>query len=95
MNRPGRERQTHPFSRLNRRCLVYYTWEVKQRDLIRKLEKAATARQVSFVFVREGANHTVYSFGGQNVIIPRHREINERTAQSILKGVGIEWQRTR
>jgi mRNA interferase HicA len=63
---------------------------VKRRDLIKQLMKEARTRQVSFVFVREGANHTVYSFGGQNVIIPRHAEINERTALSILKEVGIK-----
>lgn len=63
---------------------------MKRRDLIKQLAKGAKARQVSFVLVREGANHTVYSFGGQNVIIPRHSEINERTALSILREVGIK-----
>ena len=63
---------------------------MKRRDLLRQLAKAAQAQQVSFAFVREGANHTVYRFGGRNVIIPRHSEIVERTAQAILKEVGAQ-----
>ncbi len=44
---------------------------------------------MTFVRLREGAEHTVYSYGGARVIVPRHKEINERTAQSILKAVGL------
>jgi mRNA interferase HicA len=37
------------------------------------------------VKVREGANHTIYRINRAMVSIPRHREINELTAQGILK----------
>ena len=37
------------------------------------------------VKVREGANHTIYRINGTKVSIPRHKEINELTAQGILK----------
>lgn len=35
-------------------------------------------------FVRQGANHELWSLGGQRLTIPRHREINERTARGII-----------
>jgi mRNA interferase HicA len=63
---------------------------MKRRDLIKQLAKAAKARQVSFIFVREGGSHTIYSFGGHHVAIPRHTEVVEHTAQSILREVGIQ-----
>jgi mRNA interferase HicA len=34
--------------------------------------------------VRQGANHELWSLGGQRLTIPRHREINERTARGII-----------
>lgn len=63
---------------------------MKRRDLIRRLGEGAEASGVAFELLREGAEHTVYSYAGARVAIPRHREINERTAQSILKAVGLK-----
>jgi mRNA interferase HicA len=67
------------------RCSLDYTYLMKRRDLLKQLAEMADAKQVSFVFVREGANHTVYRFGENNVPIPRHNEIPERLARSILR----------
>ena len=48
-----------------------------------------------FELVREGGQHTLYRLNGQNVVIPRHREINEITAKAIMKDledqVGKDW----
>ena len=52
---------------------------MRKRDLIKKLENAG------FVFYRHGANHDIYIRDGELEQIPRHREINERLAQAILK----------
>ncbi|MCM1542193.1 MAG: type II toxin-antitoxin system HicA family toxin [Blautia sp.] len=52
---------------------------MKQRDLIRKLEKAG------FVFERHGSSHDVYARGTEKEEIPRHKEIDERLAKAILK----------
>lgn len=56
---------------------------MKQRDLIKKLEKAG------FQFERHGGNHDVYKRGDDEEQIPRHREINERLAKAILKKWGL------
>lgn len=52
---------------------------MKRRDLIKKLEAEGAT------FDHEGANHTIYKAAGQNISVPRHREINEQTAKGILK----------
>jgi mRNA interferase HicA len=58
---------------------------MKRRDLLKQLTELAEAKQVSFVFVREGGNHSVYRFKDTNVMIPRHNDIRESLAQSILR----------
>ncbi len=53
---------------------------MKRRDLIKKLEAAG------YKVDRDDGNHTVYEKeGSRPVQVPRHREINENTAKSILK----------
>ena len=57
---------------------------MKRRDLIKKLEAAG------YKLDRDDGNHTVYETeGGRPVLVPRHREINENTAKSILKAAGL------
>lgn len=56
---------------------------MKQRDLIKKLEAAG------FVFYRHGGNHDIYIRNGKIEQIPRHKEIDERLAQAILKKWGL------
>lgn len=58
---------------------------MKRSDLIKRLEAAAERQGLELVFVREGANHTIYRIGTWTFPIPRHREINEITAQATLK----------
>ena len=57
---------------------------VKRTDLIKQITRAAQEAGVLFELHREGGSHTVYKINGLSLPIPRHREINERTAQSIL-----------
>lgn len=56
---------------------------MKQRDLVRKL------RSIGFEFVRHGGNHDVYKRGNDEEQVPRHKEINERLAKSILRKWGL------
>lgn len=63
---------------------------MKQNELLRRIARAARAAGVTFVFVRHGGNHDVYSYDGQQVYIPRHGEINERLAKGILSQLGIK-----
>jgi mRNA interferase HicA len=53
--------------------------KVNRRILIKKLEAAG------FVFYEHGGSHDKYKRGKDIEIIPRHRDINERTAKNILK----------
>ena len=40
---------------------------------------------MNWEFVREGASHSLYQLGATRVVLPRHSEINEITALSIMK----------
>jgi mRNA interferase HicA len=60
---------------------------VKQRDLIKRLEAIAAAKDLSLEFIRQGGSHTIYRIGSQNVAIARHREIPEQTALRIIRDV--------
>lgn len=58
---------------------------MKRRDIIKKLEAAG------YMVDRDDGNHTIYEKeGSRPVQIPRHREINENTARSILKAAGLK-----
>lgn len=57
---------------------------MKRRDLVKKLE------QNGFKKVREGS-HSIYKAPNKRIVqVPRHREINEITAQQILEDAGLK-----
>lgn len=57
---------------------------MKRRDLIKKLEAAG------FHLLRDNGNHSIYTAPGKpSIPVPRHTEINEFTAKSILKAAGL------
>ena len=58
---------------------------MKRKALEKQLAKNAKEAGTTWEFVREGANHSVWSFGGMLITIPRHNDINELTAKGILK----------
>jgi mRNA interferase HicA len=62
---------------------------VKRAELLKAIRKAAKIGNVEFVLVREGAEHSIYRYGAQQVVVPRHRELNEITARAILKDLGL------
>jgi mRNA interferase HicA len=70
---------------------------VGRNELLRKIRKAAANKDVGFELVREGGSHSIYRCGSQNVVIPRHREINELTARAIMRDLdselGEDWWR--
>ena len=58
---------------------------MKRRDLIKRLEAAGYRKE------RDEGGHTVYAKPNSRPIpVPRHTEINEYTAKSILKAAGLE-----
>jgi predicted RNA binding protein YcfA (HicA-like mRNA interferase family) len=70
---------------------------VKRRDLIGRIAGAAKAAELDWRLDREGGSHTVYRLDGLNVIVPRHGEVNERTASGIYRKcavkLGKDWWR--
>lgn len=70
---------------------------MKQRDLKRRISAAAARQELSWTMIREGKQHEVWHCGSTLVTIPRHREINEYTAQGIFKDLegelGTAWWR--
>lgn len=57
---------------------------MKKRDLEKKLKNLAQEAGYSFEFVG-GTKHDKFRVNGITVVVPRHKEINEITAQAIIK----------
>lgn len=57
---------------------------MKAKDLIKLLESNG------WQFSRHGANHDIYFKDGQCETIPRHKEIPEKLAKSIIKRRGLK-----
>ena len=58
---------------------AYEVMHLKRRDLIKLLEKNG------WILIRNGGNHDVYLKNGVMEVIPRHGEINEMLAKSIIR----------
>lgn len=56
---------------------------MKRRELIKKLEEKG------WYILRNGSNHDIYTDGERIEPIPRHPDINERLAKSIIKKLGL------
>lgn len=57
--------------------------KMKRKDLVRKLENAG------FELTSHGGNHDIFRRGGDKEVIPRHREIDEPLAKTIIKKWGL------
>lgn len=57
---------------------------MKRRELLKRLQQIAKERGESFTLV-EGGSHTKAFIGPQMIAVPRHREVSELTAKTILK----------
>lgn len=57
---------------------------LKRRDLIRLLEKNG------WYLLRSGANHDIYTNGAKSEPIPRHSELKELLAKSIIRRNGLK-----
>ena len=60
---------------------------VKRRILLKSLARIAKDSGVVFQLERSTGPHDVYRWGSHMISIPRHREVNERLARSILREV--------
>ena len=70
---------------------------MKRTDLIRTIRGGAKVAGLAFELVRDNGDHEWWTVHGLGFSIPRHRELNELTARSILKQLepklGEEWWR--
>lgn len=57
---------------------------MKRRDLINKLQAKG------WYFLRSGHKHDIYTDGKHQEPIPRHRELDEELAKSIMKKYGLK-----
>ena len=57
---------------------------MKRRDLVKLLEKNG------WKFLRNGGGHDIYIKGTAVEVIPRHAEIKENLAKSIIKRHGLK-----
>lgn len=57
---------------------------MKRKDLIKLLEKNG------WKLIRNGGNHDIYCKGNEKETIPRHNEIAEMLAKSIIKRRGLK-----
>jgi mRNA interferase HicA len=73
--RPAADDRTQTITRHS----LVYTEHVKRRDLERRLKERG------WRFLRSGGRHDVWTNGEREEAVPRHREINERLAQAILR----------
>jgi mRNA interferase HicA len=58
---------------------------LKQRELKRRIADAARERGLIWTKLRDGRQHELWQCGSTKLTIPRHRELNEYTAEGILK----------
>lgn len=58
--------------------------EMKRRDLIKLLE------QNGWRLLRSGANHDIYTDGTRSEPVPRHTEMKEQLAKSIIRRDGLQ-----
>lgn len=70
---------------------------MKRRALIHRIRSAAAAHGMRCVLIREGSRHEFWEVGGFRFAVPRHRDINEWTAEAIMRDLepmlGEDWWR--
>jgi hypothetical protein len=70
---------------------------VKHDELVRTVRRAAREADKDWGLVRKGGEHEIWACGRTRVQVPRHREVNERTAIEILRDLepelGKDWWR--
>jgi|RifCSP13_1_1023834.scaffolds.fasta_scaffold256515_1 hypothetical protein len=71
---------------------------MKRRALIHRIRLAAVALGLPCVLIREGSQHEFWDVGGFRFAVPRHRDLNELTAEAIMRDLervlGEGWWRS-
>ncbi|MFF9780390.1 hypothetical protein ACF1HJ_42995 [Streptomyces sp. NPDC013978] len=58
---------------------------MQKRVLLRELRRIAAGKGADLVLARQGARHEIYILQGVSLPVPRHREIAEGTAETLIK----------
>ncbi|WP_424211091.1 type II toxin-antitoxin system HicA family toxin [Streptomyces sp. BI20] len=58
---------------------------MKKRDLLRTLRAIASEKGVDLVWARTGGSHEIWTLRTTRLVVPRHNEIAEGTARSIIR----------
>jgi hypothetical protein len=71
---------------------------MKRDELLRRVAARARKQGVEWRLDRQGANHEIWRCGAVEVVVPRHREINEVTGIGICRSLegalGEGWWRS-
>ncbi len=60
---------------------------MKRDELLRRVAARARKQGVEWRLDRQGANHEIWRCGAVEVVVPRHREINEVTGIGICRSL--------
>jgi len=63
---------------------------MRRTTLVGKIRQRANEVECRWTLARQGKRHEVWWLGSGKLSIPRHREINEMTAEGILKDTETE-----
>jgi hypothetical protein len=63
---------------------------MRRRDLVKVIGAEAKRKQVEWVVLRHGANHTIWLLGSTRIPIPRHTVIGSGLVEQILKETQAE-----
>jgi hypothetical protein len=63
---------------------------VHRKFLLRLIDERAKSVNLSLLLTRDTGDHSIYIVGGERFAVPRHIEINEWTAMSIMKNLEDE-----
>ena len=58
---------------------------------MKRIRAIADSAGAELVFVRQGGSHEIWSLDGGRLVIPRHRNINEHTANGVLAEARRLW----
>lgn len=57
----------------------------KRAEIIKRITKAAEAKEMTFGFDRRGGNHDIYKLDGLSIPVGRHRDFDEDYAVMLYK----------
>ncbi len=70
---------------------------MRRAELLRRIARASRRKQLTLKKEREGKRHEIWQCGSARFPVPRHNEINEFTAEAIMKDLegelGKDWWR--